>query len=188
MTSPTKPVTRLLHEWRGGNREALDELIPIVYDQLHGLAQQRMRAENPGHTLRATMLVHEAYLKLVDAKVPFNDRAHFFAIAARLMRRILVDHAKTKRRVKRGAGAVKIEYDDAVLLAPDSPEILLEVHEALERLALFDTRKSEIVELVFFGGLQHDEVAEALNISETTVRRELRMAKAWLHNELRSPE
>ena len=187
--SPSRgAVTQLLHDWRAGNREALDELMPLVYQQLRSLAEQRMRSENPGHTLRATALVHEAYMRLVGADISFTDRSHFFAISARLMRRILIDHAKNSRREKRGGGAVQISLDESVLLTPESPGILLDIDEALERLTLLDARKSEIVELVFFGGLQHDEVAEALNISPTTVRRELRLAKAWLYNELRSQE
>ena len=177
-------VTRLLQEWSGGNKEALDTLMPLVYQQLRKLASRCLRDERPDHTLRATALVNEAYLRLVDAKVDWQNRVHFFAIAARLLRRILVDHAKARNSQKRGLGAEKIPLDEAVLVSPAASLGLIELDEALKRLASHDERKSEIVELLFFGGLTYDETAAALNISPATVHRELTMAKAWLHREL----
>jgi RNA polymerase sigma-70 factor, ECF subfamily len=177
-------VTQLLKKWSSGDKAALDELTPIVYDQLHKLASRCMRAERPDHTLRATALVHEAYLRLIDADVAWQDRVHFFAVSARLLRRILVDHAKANRRSKRGGGAEKIPLDDAVKIGPQSSAGLLELDLALERLAAQDKRKSEVVELLCFGGLTYDETAVALCISPATVHRELKLARAWLHREL----
>jgi RNA polymerase sigma-70 factor, ECF subfamily len=177
-------ITRLLKEWGGGNKQALDELMPVVYQQLHKLAAISMRSERPDHTLRATALVHEAYLRLVEADIAFEDRVHFFAVAARLLRRILVDHAKANQRQKRGGGAEVIELDEAVLIGPQTRGGILELDLALQRLAALDQRKSEIIELLCFGGLTYDETAAALKISAATVHRELKLAKAWLHREL----
>ncbi|HZU41364.1 MAG TPA: sigma-70 family RNA polymerase sigma factor, partial [Terriglobales bacterium] len=177
-------VTRLLQQWGSGNKEALDELMPIVYDQLRRLAARCLRAERPDHTLRATALVHEAYLRLVGADISFQDRVHFYAIAAGVLRRILVDHAKAKNRQKRGGGGEKVPIDEAVLVGPQAEAGVVEVDEALQRLSAQDKRKSELIELLFFGGLSYDEAAAALNISPATVHRELKLAKAWLHREL----
>jgi RNA polymerase sigma-70 factor, ECF subfamily len=177
-------VTRLLQQWSGGDKQALDELMPLVYDQLHKLAANCMRGERGDHTLRATALVHEAYVRLVDSDVAWQNRVHFYAVSARVLRNILVDHAKAHHRQKRGGNAEKISLDDAVLVGPETPAGVVEVDEALQRLAAHDQRKSEIVEMLFFGGLTYDEVAEALKISPATVQRELKMAKAWLHREL----
>jgi RNA polymerase sigma factor (TIGR02999 family) len=177
-------MTQLLRQWSSGDKSALDELMPVVYNQLHKLASRCLRAERPDHTLRATALVHEAYLRLVDADVAWQDRVHFFAVSARLLRRILVDHAKANKRKKRGAGAEKIPLDEAMVVGPQSSAGLLELDAALERLASQDRRKSEIIELLCFGGLTYDETAAALNISSATVHRELKLAKAWLHREL----
>ncbi|MGD0213875.1 MAG: sigma-70 family RNA polymerase sigma factor [Terriglobales bacterium] len=177
-------VTRLLKEWGGGNKAALDELMPVVYQQLRKLASISLRSERPDHTLRATALVHEAYLRLVDADVAWQDRVHFFAVSARLLRRILVDHAKANRRQKRGGGAETISLDEAVMIGPQSTGGIVELDSALQRLAAHDPRKSEIIELLCFGGLTYDEAAAALKISPATVHRELTMAKAWLHREL----
>jgi RNA polymerase sigma factor (TIGR02999 family) len=178
-------VTQLLREWSGGNKDALDQLMPLVYNQLRKLAARCLAAEAPEHTLRATALVHEAYLRLVDSEVSFNDRVHFFAVAARLLRRILVDHARAQSRQKRGGGAERLTLDEAVIVGPVLPQ-LADLDEALQRLAAHDKRKSEIVELLFFGGLTYDETAAALQISPATVHRELTMAKAWLYRELAS--
>jgi len=178
-----KPVTRLLREWSAGSKEALDQLMPLVYDQLRRLASRCLAGERPGHTLRATALVNEAYLRLAGSGADFNDRVHFFAVAARLLRQILVDHARTQKRQKRGAGAARLTLDEAILVAPRQPG-LVELDDALERLAAVDRRKSEVVELLYFGGLTYDETAAALEISPATVHRELRMAKAWLHTKL----
>jgi len=177
-------VTRLLKEWGGGNKEALDELMPVVYQQLRKLASICLRSERPDHTLRATALVHEAYLRLVEADVEWQDRVHFFAVSARLLRRILVDHAKAGHRQKRGGGAEAISLDEAVMIGPQMTGGIVELDIALQRLAAFDQRKSEIIELLCFGGLTYDEAAAALKISSATVHRELKLAKAWLHREL----
>jgi RNA polymerase sigma-70 factor (ECF subfamily) len=177
-------VTRLLQEWGSGNKAALDELMPVVYEQLRKLASRCLRAERPDHTLRATALVNEAYLRLVDADVAWQDRVHFFAVSARLLRRILVDHAKAGNRQKRGGGAEKVTLDEALLVGPQVTGGIVELDEALQRLAAHDPRKSELIELLCFGGLTYDEAAAALKISPATVHRELKMAKAWLHHEL----
>ncbi len=177
-------VTRLLKEWGGGNKAALDELMPVVYQQLRKLASICLRSERPDHTLRATALVHEAYLRLVDADVAWQDRVHFFAVSARLLRRILVDHAKANKRQKRGGGAETIPLDEAIMIGPQTTGGIVELDLALQRLAEHDQRKSEIIELLCFGGLTYDEAAAALKISPATVHRELTMGKAWLHREL----
>jgi RNA polymerase sigma factor (TIGR02999 family) len=177
-------VTQLLQQWGSGNKAALDELMPIVYEQLRKLASKCLRAERPDHTLRATALVNEAYLRLVDADVAWEDRVHFFAVSARLLRRILIDHAKALKRDKRVGGAEKVELDEAVLVGPQATGGILELDEALQRLSAHDQRKGALVELLFFGGLTYDEAAAALEISPATVHRELTMAKAWLYREL----
>jgi RNA polymerase sigma factor (TIGR02999 family) len=177
-------VTRLLREWGGGNKAALDELMPVVYQQLRKLASICLLSERPNHTLRATALVHEAYIRLVDADVAWQDRVHFFAVSARLLRRILVDHAKANRRQKRGGDAETISLDEAIMIGPQTVGGIADLDDALKRLAVHDERKSEIVELLCFGGLTYDEAAAALKISPATVHRELKMAKAWLHREL----
>lgn len=158
--------------------------MPVVYDQLHRLAAKCMAAERTDHTLRATALVNEAYLRLVNADVEWQDRVHFFALAARMLRRILVDHAKASHRGKRGGGAEKIELDEAVMIGPQAGTGIIELDLALERLGALDPRKSEIIELLCFGGLTYEETAAALKISPATVHRELKMAKAFLHREL----
>jgi len=183
--SESGSVTSYLRALSAGNKEALDQLMPLVYDQLHRLAAKCMRAERPNHTLRATALVNEAYLRLVDANVDWQDRVHFFAISARILRRILVDHAKANRSQKRGGGEEKLQFDEAVMVGPQSEAGVIELDLALQRLAEHDRRKSEIIELLCFGGLTYDEAAAALNISPATVHRELKMAKAFLHRELR---
>ena len=182
--SGSESVTGYLRALSAGNKEALDQLMPLVYDQLHRLAAKCLRAERPNHTLRATALVNEAYLRLVDAKVDWQDRVHFFAISARILRRILVDHAKANRSQKRGGGEEKLQFDEAVMVGPQSEPGIIELDLALQRLAEHDRRKSEIGELLCFGGLTYDETAAALKISPATVHRELKMAKAFLHREL----
>jgi RNA polymerase sigma factor (TIGR02999 family) len=177
-------VTQLLRQWSSGDKQALDELLPVVYDQLRKLASNCLRAERPDHTLRATALVHEAYVRLVDANVEWQDRVHFLAVSARMLRRILVDHAKSNNRQKRGGEFQKIPLDEAVLFGPESDNGIVELDEALKRLAAQDQRKSELIELLFFGGLTYDEAAAALKISPATVHRELTFAKAWLYREL----
>jgi RNA polymerase sigma factor (TIGR02999 family) len=184
MPGDRRTATVLLRAWQGGDRDALDRLLPVVYDELSGLARRALHGERPDHTLQTRALVHEAYLRLVDADISFQDRAHFMAVAARTMRRVLVDHARARRRDKRGGGAVRIDLDKVSLPAPDGNLDLLDLHDALERLDAFDARKSAIVELYFFGGLSYDETAEAMGVAAATVDRELRLAKAWLKVEL----
>jgi RNA polymerase sigma factor (TIGR02999 family) len=176
-------VTRLLNKLSGGNREAFDQLIPLVYEQLRKLAARCLRAERPDHTLRATALVHEAYLRMADGG-GWQDRLHFYAVAARVMRHILVDHARAGNREKRGAGSAHVSLDEAVAVGPAAGPGLSELDEAMKRLAMHDERKSQVVELLFFGGLTYDETAEVLGISAATVHRELKMAKAWLQRDL----
>jgi RNA polymerase sigma factor (TIGR02999 family) len=177
-------ITRLLQELSAGHKQAFDELIPLVYDQLRKLASKCLFAERPGHTLAATALVHEAYVRLVDADLAFEDRVHFYAVAARVMRRILVDHARANHRQKRGNGAEKVPLDEAFVVGRDTPDAVVELDDAMRLLEERDPRKSQVVEMLFFGGMTYDETAAALNLSPATVHRELRMAKAWLHREL----
>lgn len=143
-------VTQLLRQWSGGNKEALDQLMPVVYDQLRRLATNCLRSERPDHTLRATALVHEAYVRLIDADVAWEDRVHFFAVSARMLRRILVDHAKSRNREKRGGEFEKIPLDEAILVGPQSDKGIVDLDEALKRLAEHDPRKSQLIELLFF--------------------------------------
>jgi RNA polymerase sigma-70 factor, ECF subfamily len=184
MSPDRQEVTKLLQQWRGGNQEALDQLMPVVYDELRRLAKRCLYAERPGHTLRATALVHEAYLRLLDADISWQDRAHFYAVSARVLRRILVEYARAHRREKRGGGEEAIPLDEAIVVGPQAASTVLDLDEALERLAAVDTRKSELIQLLFFGGLTYEEAAAALDISPATVHRELKLAKAWLHREL----
>ncbi|MBI1354632.1 MAG: sigma-70 family RNA polymerase sigma factor [Acidobacteria bacterium] len=177
-------VTRLLEQWRNGDQNAVNELMPLLYQELRSLASRQMSAERVSHTLQATAVVNEAYLRLVGSDIPFQDRKHFFSVAARTMRRVLVDHAKGKNRQKRGAGQAKVTLEEAMIMAPEPVHDLSDLDEALTRLEAQDERKAKVVELHFFGGLTYDEVAEALEISPATVHRELRLAKAWLYREL----
>lgn len=178
-------ITNLLAEWTEGNREAMDRLMPLVYDQLLSLARRRMSLEAAGHTLRPTELVHEAYLRLIHSEIPASSRAHFYAICARLMRRILIDHARASLRDKRGGGASVLTLDGVDVAAPGAPEQVLAIHQALEKLTELDPRKAQALELVVFGGLEQDMVADFLNISPATLRRDLKMARAWIHQFLR---
>jgi RNA polymerase sigma factor (TIGR02999 family) len=178
-------VSSLLLAWRDGDAAALEQLLPLVYDELHALASRRLRAERPDHTLQTTALIHEAYLRLVGADVAWEGRVHFLAVAAQTMRRVLVDHARARGRAKRGGGARPITLDDAMPVALDTAPDILELDEALERLSTLDERKARAVELHYFGGLTYDETAAALGVSAATVDRELRLAKAWLYKELR---
>lgn len=177
-------ITLLLTQSRGGNKAAFDALIPVVYDQLYMLASRRLSSERKGHTLRTTEVVHEAYLRLVDSDIAWSDRAHFFAVSAQVMRRILIDYAKHQNREKRGGEYQKVPLESAFEIGASSTSNLLEVHEALERLTARDERKGSIVELLVFGGLTYDEAAKCLGISPATLHRELRLAKAFLQREL----
>lgn len=176
----------MLHEWSEGKAEALDELMPLVYEELHRQARRYMRRENKDHTLQTTALIHEAYLKLIDQKdVRWESRTHFFAIAAQAMRRILVDYARTKHRNKRGGDAAKVSLEETVLISTEENGIdLIALDEALTRLAKIDPQQARVVELRYFGDLSLDETAEALHISRATVAREWNTAKLWLHREL----
>jgi len=177
-------VTRLLVDWGNGDQAALEELIPLVYDELRRMAGRYMRRETQGHTLQTSALVNEAYLKLVDQKsVKWQNRAHFFGVASQLMRRILVDHARTRSRAKRGGKARMVSLAEQAVLSRESSEVIA-LDEALKQLAEMDPRKSQIVEMKFFGGLTTEEAAEVLNITSRTVEREWRKARAWLNRAL----
>lgn len=187
-TSPQR-VTQLLVDWSQGNGAALTELTPLVYEDLRRLAHHYMDGQRPDHTLQTTALVNEAYLRLADQTSPsWQTRAHFFAVAARAMRQILVNYAKSYRSQKRGGGALKVELDEAALVSPAESKAIVDLHEALKRLASIDSRKGEVVELKYFGGLNYGEIAEVLKISPVTVRRDWKFAKAWLYTELHSAE
>ncbi len=177
-------VTQLLRRWRAGEVGARDRLMAVVYPELQQLARRYLRSERVDHTLVPTALVHEAYLRLVDSEVDWQDRAHFFAVAARVMRHVLVDHGKQKRRQKRGGQRVRITLDESFLSVEEAPPDIVAIDEALDLLERIDERKARVVELHFFGGLNYEETAEVLGISTATVGRELRFAKAWLHNHL----
>jgi RNA polymerase sigma factor (TIGR02999 family) len=180
-------VTQLLENWQSGDADAFRQLTPLVYEELRGLARRYMQMERPGHTLQATGLVNEALLRLADVDQPWADRTHFLAIAARLMRRILIDHARAHDSAKRGSGQSNVTLqEDQVSSNVHLCDDILELDDVLTQLAIFDERKSDVVVMHFFGGMTYDETAEALGISTATVHRELRLAKAWLLNELRN--
>ena len=181
-------VTTLLNDLARGNDQAASKLIPLVYSELRRIAANYMRRERTDHTLQATALVHEAYLKLVGQRfMDWQGRAHFFGIAAQMMRRILIDHARSHLRDKRGGGAVAVPLEDALVFAPEKSSDLIRIDKSLERLAKIDPRQAKIVELRFFGGLTVEETAEVLAISRITVKRDWSMAKAWLHGDLKRP-
>jgi len=183
-TSPQE-VSLLLHAWRGGDKAALDKLMPLVYNELHRLAHHYMVRERAGRTLQTTALVNEAYLRLVDLKrIDWQDRAHFFAIAASFMRRDLVDFARSRGYQKRRGDALKVSLDEALFVSPEQGADLVKLDEALSALAEFDERKAKVVELRFFGGMTEDETAEVLHVSRRTVERDWRLAKVWLLCEL----
>ncbi|MGH9761393.1 MAG: sigma-70 family RNA polymerase sigma factor [Blastocatellia bacterium] len=175
-------VSQLLVDWSNGDKAALDKLFPIVYQELRKLAKHYMRGERAGHTLQTTALVNEAYMRLIDYnRMQWQNRAHFFAVSAQLMRRILIDHARSHLYQKRGGGAIKVSLDEAAGLTEQRASELVAIDLALEELAAMDARKARIVELRFFGGLSVEETAEVLGISTPTVQREWRKARAWLH-------
>ena len=184
---PVDQVTRLLGDWGRGDGAALGKLTPLVYEELRRLAHRYMQGQRPDHTLQTTALVNEAYLRLVDQSKPsVANRSHFLAVAATAMRQILVDHAKAQRRQKRGGGADKVELDTTAVVSPEQTQTVLDLNEALDRLALLDSRKAQVVELKYFGGLNQDEIAGVLKISAVTVRRDWVFARAWLCTELRT--
>ena len=177
-------ITRMLGAWQAGDQDALDELTPYVYAELQKLAISHMRRERGGHTLQSTALVHEAFLKLIGSDVDFASRAHFYGIASRIMRRVLVDHARDAGRQKRGGGAQRVTLNEAVVSGEGLPSDVIELDEALNKLASFDARMASAVELIYFGGLKHDEAAEVLGVSRTTLFEDVKLAKAWLKREM----
>jgi RNA polymerase sigma-70 factor (ECF subfamily) len=184
LASPHR-VTQLLTEWSHGDDAALAELTPLVYEELRRLAHHYMEGQRRDHTLQTTALVNEAYLRLADQTDPnWQSRAHFFAVAARAMRQILVSYARSNRAQKRGGGGARIELDEAAILSPEQSKEIVGLHEALERLSTLDSRKAQVVELKFFGGLNYDEIAAVLKIARMTVRRDWEFAKLWLYTEL----
>ena len=181
----SEEVAQLLGDWSGGNEGALEKLIPLVQPELHRLAHYYMRRERAGHTLQTTALLNEAYLQLTDKTQPqWQNRTHFMAVAAQLMRRIMVDHARARHALKRGAGAIRVTLDETALVTEERAEELLALDEALEKLAEFDRRRCEIVEMRYFGGLTIEEIAEVLKVHPNTVMRDWKAAKAWLYAEL----
>lgn len=185
MNDPPNEITEKLIAWSNGDEAARDALIPAVYQELRRMADYYLRGENAGHSLQPTALVHEAYLRLIDqTKVEWQNRAHFFGVAAQMMRRILVDHAKTKHRVKRGGTAPKVSLDETVNLSSERAAELVALDDALKVLDELDERKSRIVELRYFGGLTVDETAQVLGVSDKTVMRDWNLAKAWLYQQL----
>ena len=178
-------VTRLLIDWGNGNEAARDELLPLIYSELRRLAERYLNRERPGHTLQPTALVHEAYIRLVEQTHPeWKNRSHFFAVAAQVMRQVLVDHARRNQAAKRGAGAWHVSLDECVSFSDERSANVLALDEALNSLEAFDSRKSRIVELRFFGGLSLEETSEVVGLSLATIGRELRVAEAWLYREM----
>ena len=186
MTATTShEITRLLLDWSSGDQTALDKLVPLVYDELRRLARRYMNRESPGHLLQTTALVNEAYVRLIDVhQVRWQNRAHFFAISARLMRRILIDFARRSGRLKRGRNPHEVSLTEALVVSAKRSADLVAIDDALTTLAALDPRQSQVVELRFFGGLTDNEIAEVLKVSHGTVRRDWRLARAWLHHEL----
>ena len=184
--SSSDTVTQLLRAWRQGDAAALDQLVPVVYQKLRRLARHHMAGQRPGHTLQATALVNEAYMRLVDCEqVNWKDRAHFFAISARMMRRVLVEFARSRQYQKRGAGARKTSLDEGVIASPQRGQDLVALDDALQALAAEYPRQAQVVELRFFGGLNVEETAEVLHVSAITVMRDWQLAKVWLARELK---
>ncbi|HXQ73064.1 MAG TPA: sigma-70 family RNA polymerase sigma factor [Pyrinomonadaceae bacterium] len=183
-----KTLTGLLVEWREGDQAALDRLMPLVYDQLRRIAHRYVQRERDGHTLQTSALVNEAYLRLADQKVVWQNRAHFFGVTARVMRHILIDHARRRRYAKHGGEARQVSIEEAEAMSMERAAELIALEEALDELAQLDERKSRVVELRYFGGLSLEETAETLNISLMTVRRDWRAAKAWLYRRLKETE
>lgn len=178
-------ISKLLDDWGKGNEEAREALIPLVYDELRRIARRRLRAERPDHTLESAALVHEAYFRLLEAEAPsWHDRAHFFGVAAQIMRHILVDHARHRRAAKRGGGGPRLTLDTKIALMPKKEVDLLALDDALNKLASLDLQQSRMIEMKFFGGLSIEETATVLDISPATVKREWATARAWLQREM----
>jgi RNA polymerase sigma factor (TIGR02999 family) len=187
MTSSPQEITRLLSDWSQGDKAALDKLTPLVYAELHHIARRQMSNERPGHTLQATALINEAYLKIAGQEgFGWQSRAHFFAVCAQVMRHILIDHARTHARDKRGGGAIHVSLDEAAVSVEEQATDFIALDEALRALEALDPQKGRIIELRYYGGLSVEEVAEILKISPATVGREWRRAKAWLYHELKN--
>ncbi len=186
MEENSQQITQLLKQWSKGDAEVLDNLMPLVYEEMRRQASGYLRRERSDHTLQPTALINEAYLKLIDQRdVKWQNRAHFFAIAAQAMRRILVDYARERKREKRGGAAENLPLDEALTIVSQEKSVdLVALDEALNKLAKFDERQAKVVELRYFSGLSIDETAEVLNVSNVTVRRDFNMAKAWLHQEI----
>lgn len=184
-SGPELGVTGLLQAWSGGDAKAFEQVVMAVYPELRRIAQRCLSGERPGHTLQATALVNEAYLKLVDIhRMEWKDRAHFFAVGARVMRRVLVDHARSKGYAKRGGGAQRVDFNDVLLVSPETDPALVRMDDALNQLASFDARKARIVEMRYFGGLTAEESASVLGVSVQTVNRDWSLAKSWLAREM----
>lgn len=177
-------ITRLLQAWSGGDAAAMESLSPLIYDELHRLARRAFSGERQSHTLQPTALVNEAFVKLVDVDVSWQDRAHFYSLAARMMRRLLINHANARTARKRGGDAVKVTLDESAVAGPSMDVRLLEVDAVISKLAEIDARKAEIIELKYFGGLTGKELAEVTGLSTSTVTRELKLALAWISAEL----
>lgn len=185
----SKNVTQLLIDWNGGDKNALEKLLPMIYQELHLLASRYLRRERPNHTIQATALVNEAYLRLIDQKqVQWQNRAHFFAIAAQMMRRILINYARDQHAAKRGGYTIKVSLNEAIGLANTQDLDLMALDEALDKLALTDSRKSRLIELWFFAGLTLEETAEVLDISLATAKRDWTLARAWLYRAIKKGE
>jgi len=183
---PPSDITRLLLAWSDGDQAALEKLLPLIEQELHRIARRYMRRENPGHTLQTTALVNEAYFRLIDQRdVHWQNRAHFFGIAAQIMRRILMNYARDRQRDKRGGKAVQVSLSEVAVITEEKSDELIALDESLKRLAVIDERKCRVVELRYFGGLSVEETAEVLGISTITVARDWKMAKAWLAREIR---
>jgi RNA polymerase sigma factor (TIGR02999 family) len=184
-TSSSQQITHLLLAWGNGDQAALEQLMPLVYDELRRVAARHLRRQRPDHTLQTTALVNEAYLRLIDSsQVRWQNRAHFFAVSAQLMRRILVDFARSRNYQKRGGGAEQVSLDEALVVAPERSADLLALDEALTRLAELNPRQAQVVELRYFGGLSEEEAAEALKVSLRTIQRDWNLARLWLYREL----
>jgi len=185
MTTTPQEVSHLLRAWSDGDQTALDKLLPLVYEELRRMAKRHMGRQSPGHTLQTTALIHEAYLRLVDQKeTRWQNRAHFFAVAARAMRSILVDYARARHAAKRGGGVLVVSLDEAAVASDERAAELVALDDALESLSAIDRRKCQVVELRHFGGLSVEETAEVLNVSSETVARDWRLARTWLLREL----